>query len=76
MALALFGMIIVWCAFPLLILSNTYTSNAGQIVAMAGQVNMWLALASSALGVFSVSAIYYQKLSVHELVFTTLTVTL
>jgi hypothetical protein len=76
MGLALLGMIFVWCSFPVLLLSATYVSTQGIIVGMEGQVNMWLALASSALGVFSASAIYYKKLSVHELVFTTLTVTM
>ena len=65
MGLSLVGMILVWCTFPILLLGSTLYSTTGAIVGMAGQVNMWLALASSALGVCSACALYYQKLSVH-----------
>jgi hypothetical protein len=41
---------------------------------MTGQVNTWLALAASVLGVFSACSIYHRKFSVHELVFTSITV--
>lgn len=74
--MALVGLILVWCTFPVLLLSSTYTTTSGIIVSMAGQVNMWQALASSVLGVMAASSFYYRKLSIHELVFTSLSVPL
>lgn len=74
MALALLGIIFVWCSFPILMISSVYTSANGKIVAMAGQVNIWLALASSALGCFGASALNLRKIAVHELVFSSITV--
>ena len=65
MGMALIGLIIVWCTFPIILLSTTYHSSVGTIVSMAGQVNMWQALSSSALGVFSASALYFKRFSVH-----------
>jgi hypothetical protein len=78
MGLALLGIIFVWCSFPIIVTASTYETSAaksGNIVAMAGQVNIWMALAASVLGVFSACSIYYQKFSVHELVFSSITVT-
>lgn len=43
-------------------------------MAHTGQVNIWLALASSALGCFSASCFYFGKFSAHNLIFSTLTV--
>ena len=74
MGLALLGIIFVWCSFPIIVLTSVYESTTGMIVAMAGQVNIWLALAASVLGVYSATSIYYRKFSVHELVFTSITV--
>ena len=74
MAFALLGVIFVWCSFPILVLSNVYTSVNGKIVAMAGQVNIWLALASGVLGCFGASSLSYRKLSIHDLVFSSITV--
>ena len=74
MGMALIGMVIVWCTFPIVLLSSTYTTATGTIVANAGQVNMWQALGASALGVFATCAIYYRKFSVHDLVFSALSV--
>lgn len=75
MGLGLLGVIFVWCSFPILLMETTYETTTGNsIVAMQGQVNIWMALAASVLGVFTACSIYYQKFSVHELVFTSLTV--
>ena len=74
MGMALIGAIIVWCTFPILLLSTTYNSSTGVIVSMSGQINMWQALSSSVLGVFACSSLYFERLSVHELVFTSLSV--
>ncbi len=74
MALAFLGIIFVWCSYPILVLSNVYISTAGKIVAMTGQVNIWLALAASALGCYTASALTYSKFCVHDLVFAAITV--
>ena len=74
MALAFLGIIFVWCSYPVLVLSSTYTSVEGKIVAMAGQVNIWLALATSVLGCFTASAFSYRKFCVHDMVFASITV--
>jgi ammonia channel protein AmtB len=74
MALAFLGIVFVWCSYPVFVLSSVYESTAGKIVAMAGQVNIWLALASSVLGCFTASAWIYGKFSVHDMVFSSITV--
>lgn len=77
MGLALLGVIFVWCSYPIILMASTYEASAtstSSIVAMTGQVNIWLALAASVLGVFSASSIFYQKFSVHALVFGSITV--
>lgn len=75
MGLALLGIILVWCSYPILLLASTYeTTTSSSIVAETGQVNIWMALAASVLGVFSASSIFYKKFSVHELVFASITV--
>ena len=72
--LPLLGIILVWCTFPILILSTTYNQVSGEIVAMQGQVNMWLALAGSAIGVYIASMFMYRKFSVFDLVFSAISV--
>jgi hypothetical protein len=74
MGLAMLGIVFVWCSFPVLLLTSVFESSTGMIVAMIGQVNIWLALAASVLGVFSACSLYFKKFSVHELVFTSITV--
>jgi hypothetical protein len=72
--LALLGVIFVWCCFPILTLINTYNSKNGQIVAMPGQVNIWIALAASAVGSYIASLFVHNKFCVHDLVFSAFTV--
>jgi ammonia channel protein AmtB len=74
MAIAFLGIIFVWCSFPVLVLSNVYTSTTGKVVATAGQVNIWLALASGVLGCFAASSLQYRKFSIHDLIFASITV--
>lgn len=76
MALAFLGIIFVWCSFPILVLSNVYTSTSGKIVAMAGQVNIWLALATSVLGCYTASTLSYRKFCIHDMIFASITVAL
>lgn len=75
MGLAFLGIIFVWCSYPILILSNVYVITTGKIIAMIGQVNIWLALAASVLGCYTASAISYRKFSVHDMIFSSITVT-
>jgi hypothetical protein len=72
--LALLGVIFVWCCFPILTLVNTYNTTNEQIVAMPGQVNIWLALAASAWGSYTASLYVHSKFCVHDLVFSAFTV--
>lgn len=74
MSMSLLGMILVWCSFPIVLLGEVFNSTRGYIVALTGQVNIWLALASSALGCFSASSLYFRKLSAHDLIFSCITV--
>ena len=74
--LPLLGIIIVWCTYPILILSTNYNSTSGEIIAMASQVNIWLALAASAIGVYIASMYMYKKFNVFNLVFSALSVQL
>lgn len=74
MALAFLGIIFVWCSYPVLVLSNVYTSATGKVVAMIGQVNIWLALATSVLGCYTASTLSYRKFCVHDMVFASITV--
>lgn len=79
MALSFFGIIIAWCVYPVFALSNTYNStngNYGKVPIMAGQVQIWLALAGSVLGVYTASAFKYRKFHVHDMVFASLSVLL
>lgn len=74
--LAFLGVIFVWCCYPILTLASTYTSISGQIVAMPAQVNIWLALAGSAIGCYLASSYIHRKFCVHDMVFSSFTVTL
>lgn len=70
MGLALLGIIFVWCSFPIIVMASTYetsysNSKSSNIVAMTGQINIWMALAASVLGVFSACSIYFKKFSLH-----------
>lgn len=74
MALAFLGIIFVWCAYPILVLSNVYIKHGGEVVTMAGQVNIWLALAASVLGCYTASSLIYRKFCVHDMIFGSITV--
>ena len=76
MALAFLGIIFVWCAYPILVLNSVYESEGGKIVAMIGQVNIWLALATSVLGCYTASSLIYRKFAVHDMIFGSITVLL
>ena len=56
------------CSYPILVLSNVYDSAAGEIVAMSGQVNIWIALAGSIIGCYIASTFIYRKFCVHDMV--------
>lgn len=75
MSLGLLGFIIIWCSFPYLLVTGIYThSTQDNLILYAAPVNMWLALVSGVLGTFTASAINHRKFSLHDLIFTGLTV--
>lgn len=75
MSLSLLGFGIVWCAFPLLLVTGIYThSSQDNLILYAAPVNMWLALIAGVLGTFTAAALNYRKFSLHDLVFTGLAV--
>lgn len=76
MALSFLGTILFWCSYPVLVLSSVYVSTVGKIIAMAGQVNIWLALSASVMGCFTASSFSYRKFCVHDMVFASITVIL
>ena len=76
MGMSLLGIILVWCVFPVLVLSDVYVNGFGKVVSMAAQVNIWLALAASVLGAYTASSFIYRKFSVHDIVFSAITVQL
>ena len=76
MGLSLLGVVIMWSVFPLIVLSDVYVSTSGKVVAMSGQVNMWLALAASVLGCYTASSLVYRKFSLHDIVFSAISVPL
>lgn len=79
MALSFFGIIIAWCVYPVFALSSPYNAtngNYGKVILMASQVQIWLALAGSVLGVYTASAFKYRKFHVHDMVFASLSVLL
>lgn len=77
MGLGLLGMVFLWCSYPILLLATTYeTTTSTFIVSSTGQINIWMALATGVLGVFTASSIYFRKFSIHELIFTSISVLL
>lgn len=74
MAVAFLGTVLVWCSYPILVLSGVYTSATGKVVSMAGQVNIWLALAAGVVGCYAASSLSYRRFCLHDLIFTSLTV--
>lgn len=72
--LSFLGVIIVWCTYPILVTLNVYNSNTSEIIAMPGQVNIWLALAASVIGSYVASMYLYRKFCVHDMVYAAFTV--
>lgn len=75
MSLALLGFLIVWVSFPFLCVAGvfTYTTNDSVII-YASPLNMYLALIAGVLGSFTAASLLYRKFSLHDLIFTGLTV--
>ena len=73
-SMPLLGAILVWCTFPILITANTYNRVQGEIVAMIGQVNIWIALAGSVIGTYLASIFLYKRFSVSSVVFAVISV--
>lgn len=64
----------MWCCYPILVTTDLYNSAQSEIVAMSAQVNIWLALAASAICCYIASMYIYRKFCVHDMVFTVLSV--
>ena len=74
MGIALLGTVFLWCSYPILVTGSTFNTINGQIIVMPGQVNIWLALAASVIGCYTASCLKHRKFSLHDIVFTSITV--
>lgn len=75
MALALFGFLFMFVSLPILSAVSMFTrTDADNAALYAISINAWLAVFSGVLGTFTSNAIFYRKFSVHDLVFTGLSV--
>ncbi len=72
-ALALIGGVLVCLTYPSLVSTGLqYYDGLGTTIAAVAQINMWLALAGSIVGVYTANALTYRKISVHDVVFVSL----
>lgn len=75
MALALFGFLFMLVSLPILSALSVFTrTQPDNAVLYATNINVWLAIFSGVLGTFTSNAIFYRKFSLHDLVFTGLSV--
>jgi hypothetical protein len=74
MLLSFLGTVFVWCAYPILCLSDLNTSNADKEAIQPSQVNVYLSLASSVLGSYTACAFNYRKFLVHDIIFSVISV--
>lgn len=73
----LLGLVIVFSAFPMLVTSGVYNvSENYAYIAYIVPFNMWFALGAGILGAFSISALTYRKIFLHDLVHSGLAVIL
>ena len=69
------GLVIVFAAFPLLVTNGVYAVSTNYTyIAYIAPFNMWFALGAGVLGSFSISALTYRKIFLHDLVHTGLAV--
>lgn len=65
------GLVIVFAAFPLLVTNGVYAVSTNYTyIAYIAPFNMWFALGAGVLGSFSISALTYRKIFLHDLVHT------
>ena len=75
MALALFGFLFMLVSLPILSAISIFTRTVpDSAVLYATNINAWLAVFAGVLGTFTSNALFYRKFSVHDLVFTGLSV--
>jgi hypothetical protein len=75
MSLAFLGVVLIWCTFPILNLSDVLTATVNDLnIVSIAQINIWLSLAASVLGCYTASAFIYRKFHVHDMVFSAITV--
>ena len=73
-AMCLIGGVLICLAYPSLVSTGmqVYSNGLGPSIAATVQVNMWLAVAGSIVGVFTANSITYRKVNVHDVIFVSL----
>ena len=73
-ALALIGCVIMCLTYPSLVSTGLqyYNSTFGTTLAAVAQINMWFAIGGSVVGVFIANSFTYRKISVHDVIFISL----
>lgn len=73
-AMCLIGGVLVCLTYPSLVSTGMqlYSTGYGTTIAATVQINMWLALAGSIVGVFTANSLTYRKINVHDVVFVSL----
>lgn len=73
-AMALIGGILICLTYPSLVSTGLqFADGLGTTIAAVAQINMWLAMAGSVVGVYTANALVYRKILVHDVVFVSLT---
>lgn len=69
------GTVLLCLTFPSLVSTDLQWSSGGgsPAIAAVAQINMWFAVAGSIVGVFIANSLAYRKISVHDVVFISLT---
>lgn len=73
-ALCLIGGVLICLTYPSLVSTGLqyYSNGFGTTIAATVQINMWLALAGSIVGVFTANSLTYRKINVHDVIFVSL----
>lgn len=73
-AMCLIGGVIICLAYPSLVSTGMqlYSNGLSPTIAATVQINMWLAVAGSIVGVFTANSLTYRKINVHDVIFVSL----
>lgn len=72
-ALALIGGVLICLSYPSLVSTGLqYYSGLATTIAAVAQINMWLAIGGSIVGVFTANSIIHKKINVHDVIFVSL----